>query len=159
MSVESIGIGNPYLPMIGHRQFEKAVRHIGTKKLVHRKVEDIVCPTCFDTLTKQSDPNCTVCNGLGRTQLQVKVEGIVRHRPPHGMYGAGHVLTIAGENERADMMLYAHRRYKDRIIMGDFIIYDGYEYRVMSSVARRGSRNRIVYMFYELFKTVREVTS
>lgn len=159
MSVESLSIGNPFLPMISHRQFEDAVRHIGTNKLIHKEVTNITCTDCYDAILKQSDPNCPNCKGLGHEIItNVAIQGIIRHRPPHGMYGAGHILTIGGEAERADMMLFTHHRYKKRIDMGDFILYDGYEYRVINKVFRRGSKNRIVYISFELFKTTRTVT-
>lgn len=158
MSVEPLSIGNPFLPMISHRQFEDAVRHIGTNKLVHRHITDITCTSCYDAILKQTDPNCPTCGGLGKTHTECTIQGIIRHRPPHGMYGAGHILTIGGEAERADMMLFTHHRYKSRIDIGDFIVYDGYEYRIINKVPRRGSRNRIVYVSFELFKTIRSVT-
>jgi len=157
MSVEPYSIGNPFLPIISHRQFERAVRHIGTNKLIHRKVGD-TCSVCYDSITRQHDPNCPNCHGLGKTTTDYKIQGIVRHRPPHGMYGGGSIVTVGGEAERADMMLFTHHRYKDRIEIADFIIYEDVEYRVMNKVLRRGSKNRIIYISFELFKTIRSVT-
>jgi len=74
------------------------------------------------------------------------------------MYGGGSIVTVGGEAERADMMLFTHHRYKDRIEIADFIIYEDVEYRVMNKVLRRGSKNRIIYISFELFKTIRSVT-
>jgi len=138
-------------PKIDSRQFSKVLSQLGFL-VVHKKITDTAC-SCKDTLTGHADPSCSLCGGTGKVIEQRKVKVIFREHLPHGIYRAS-TITIVGENDRYDAVIFTDYKYGNRINIGDFIIIDDIEYRINNKVKRRASKGKVLYIRFEMFKTL-----
>jgi len=158
MASTPTSLSNLYLPMIDSFQFKRAVRHIGRTDIILRGFTEVQCD-CFDDLSGTADPECATCDGTGLTYTERFVEGIIRERPPHGMYGSGDIISVAGEVNRHDAMLFCIPRFDGIINMGDIVLWNNDEYRIVNKYRRLGTRNKFIYVAFELWKTTRPITA
>ena len=161
MSLNQAGITNTYLPVIDDKEVRMAVLHRGVPLMWFSKLLGATkCPDGWDDISNTHDRDCTTCTAKSGYSYTTKpIKAIFQHMPSHAMYTADNIITVAGKNERADAEMYTTDNVGRNMRLDDIITHQRnhnqeiIEYTIMTKRPVYGTRNKVVYYRFLLFKS------